>query len=87
MICQRVTNDLAATNLKADTAMTQQLKPAVTLADVRRAADVIAGAVLNTDFDHSRTLSDLTGANIWLKFENLQFTAAFKEQTRQPDRC
>jgi threonine dehydratase len=52
----------------------------VTLADVQRAASVIAGAVINTDMDHSRTLSALTGANIWLKFENLQFTAAFKER-------
>lgn len=52
----------------------------VTLADVEKAAVVIAGAVLNTDLDHSRTLSELTGANIWLKFENLQFTAAFKER-------
>jgi len=53
---------------------------AVTLADVRRAAGVIKGAVLDTDFDHSRTLSELTGAQIWLKFENLQFTASFKER-------
>lgn len=29
---------------------------------------------------HSRTLSEITGANIWLKFENLQFTAAYKER-------
>ena len=29
---------------------------------------------------HSRTLSELTGAEIWLKFENLQFTAAYKER-------
>jgi threonine dehydratase len=54
--------------------------PGVTLADVQRAANAIAGAVINTDLDHSRTLSALTGATIWLKFENLQFTAAFKER-------
>jgi threonine dehydratase len=29
---------------------------------------------------HSRTLSQLTGAEVWLKFENLQFTASFKER-------
>ncbi len=52
----------------------------VTLDSVRRAADVLAGAVLNTDFDHSRTLSELSGADIWLKFENLQFTASYKER-------
>ena len=52
----------------------------VTLADVERAAGVIAGAVLDTDFDHSRTLSEMLGAEVWLKFENLQFTASFKER-------
>ncbi len=40
----------------------------------------MAGAVLNTDFDPSRTLSDIFGCHIWLKFENLQFTASFKER-------
>jgi threonine dehydratase len=29
---------------------------------------------------HSKTLSAITGAEIWLKFENLQFTAAYKER-------
>lgn len=52
----------------------------ITIADVERAAGVIAGAVLDTDFDHSRTLSSMLGAEIWLKFENLQFTASFKER-------
>ncbi len=52
----------------------------VTLADVERAAAVIEGAVLITDFDQSRTLSDMLGCEVWLKFENLQFTASFKER-------
>ncbi len=52
----------------------------VTLADIEQAASVIEGAVLITDFDHSRTLSDLLGCEVWLKFENLQFTASFKER-------
>jgi threonine dehydratase len=52
----------------------------VTLADVEKAARTIAGSVLNTDFDPSRTLSDILGCNVWLKFENLQFTASFKER-------
>ena len=52
----------------------------VTIADIETAAKTIAGAVVNTDFDHSRTLSEMTGAEIWLKFENLQFTGAFKER-------
>jgi threonine dehydratase len=50
------------------------------LADIQRAAEVIRGAVINTDFDPSRTLSEITGAEVWLKFENLQFTASFKER-------
>ncbi len=52
----------------------------VMFADVDRAAQTIAGAVLETDFDPSRTLSDIVGAEVWLKFENLQFTASFKER-------
>jgi threonine dehydratase len=40
----------------------------------------LQGQVLNTPFTHSRTLSDMLGAEIWLKFENLQFTASFKER-------
>ena len=52
----------------------------VTLRDVEAAAGVIAGFVKRTNFDHSSTLSDITGANIWIKFENLQFTATFKER-------
>jgi threonine dehydratase len=52
----------------------------VTFADVERAARAIAGAVAVTDCSHSRTLSALHGADIWLKFENLQFTSSFKER-------
>ena len=51
-----------------------------TIDDVRRAAAVLKGAVVETDFDASRTLSEMTGAEIWLKFENLQFTASFKDR-------
>jgi threonine dehydratase len=52
----------------------------VTLRDVEAAAGVLAGFVKRTGFDRSRTLSDITGASVWLKFENLQFTATFKER-------
>src|SRR5256885_5068364 len=52
----------------------------VTIDDIRAAAKRIAGAVESTPFVHSRTLSKLTGAEIFLKFENLQFTASFKER-------
>jgi len=53
---------------------------AVSLDDVRAAAQRIAGAVERTPCLRSRTLSSLTGAEVWLKFENLQFTASFKER-------
>ena len=53
---------------------------ALTLEDVRAAARRIAGAVERTPCLRSRTLSRITGAEVWLKFENLQFTASFKER-------
>jgi threonine dehydratase len=53
---------------------------AVTLATVQAAARTIAGQVVETPFLYSRTLSEVLGAEIWLKFENLQFTASFKER-------
>ena len=52
----------------------------VSLADVRAAAGAIAGAVVHTPTTVSQTLSEITGARVWLKFENLQFTASFKER-------
>src|SRR5476649_1080911 len=52
----------------------------VTLSDIETAAGVLDGFVKRTSFEHSRALSDITGASVWLKFENLQFTAAFKER-------
>ena len=55
-------------------------EPLLTLADVRAAAARIAGAVVRTPTLHSQTLSAISGAQVWLKFENLQFTAAYKER-------
>ncbi|MFP3944973.1 MAG: threonine ammonia-lyase [Alphaproteobacteria bacterium] len=52
----------------------------VSLDDVRAAASRIEGAVERTPCLHSRTLSSVTGAQVYLKFENLQFTASFKER-------
>lgn len=52
----------------------------VTFDDIQQAGQRLMGHVVNTDCDHSRTLSEITGAKIWLKFENLQFTASFKER-------
>jgi threonine dehydratase len=53
---------------------------AVDLAAIEAAATTLAGQVLHTPLRHSRTLSEITGAEIWLKFENLQYTASFKER-------
>jgi threonine dehydratase len=52
----------------------------VSLQDVLAARDKIAGAVENTPCLHSKTLSRIFGCELWLKFENLQFTASFKER-------
>jgi threonine dehydratase len=52
----------------------------VSLADIQAAAARIEGAVVRTPTMLSRTLSEVTGAAIYVKFENLQFTAAYKER-------
>lgn len=52
----------------------------VSLADVESAAEVLNGQIIYTPLRHSRTLSEITGAEVWVKFENMQFTAAFKER-------
>ena len=52
----------------------------ITLADVRAAQARLADQISNTPCLHSRTLTQLTGAEIYIKFENLQFTASFKER-------
>ena len=52
----------------------------VTIADIRAAGERLRGQVEETPCLHSRTLSQITGAEVWLKFENLQFTASFKER-------
>ena len=51
-----------------------------TLDDIKAAAERIKGAVIRTPMMLSRTLSDIVDAEVWLKFENLQFTAAYKER-------
>ncbi len=48
--------------------------------DVRAAAAAIDGSVVRTPCLHSRTLSSIAGCEVFLKFENLQFTASFKER-------
>ena len=52
----------------------------LSLDDIRAAADRLKGHIERTPCRHSRTLSEITGAEVWVKFENLQFTAAYKER-------
>jgi len=51
-----------------------------TIEDIRAAEQRINGSVVRTPMLKSRTLSEIIGAEVWLKFENLQFTAAYKER-------
>src|SRR5207342_1141876 len=51
-----------------------------TVDDIRAAAKRIEGSVVRTPMLVSKTLSEIIGAEVWLKFENLQFTAAYKER-------
>lgn len=52
----------------------------VTASDVTAAAARFGDAVLHTPTARSQTLSSLTGADVWVKFEQHQFTASFKER-------
>ena len=52
----------------------------VTFADIEAAAQRLAGQVLDTPCVESKTLGQIVGAQVFLKFENLQFTASFKER-------
>ncbi|MGE6696993.1 threonine ammonia-lyase [Hyphomonas sp. NPDC076900] len=52
----------------------------VSLADIQAAAKVLEGQIERTELSHSKTLSAITGAQVWVKLENRQFTAAFKER-------
>ena len=48
--------------------------------DIQAAADRLRGQIERTPLRASRTLSEITGAEVYIKFENLQFTASFKER-------
>lgn len=58
----------------------QHARLPVSIDDVNAAASAISGAVVRTPTTRSRTLSAITGADVWVKFENLQYTASFKER-------
>lgn len=48
--------------------------------DILAAQERLRGHIERTPCRRSRTLSEITGAEVWVKFENLQFTAAYKER-------
>lgn len=54
--------------------------PLVELSDIIAAAARMRGQNARTPFHRSETLSQITGADVWLKFENLQFTGSFKQR-------
>jgi threonine dehydratase len=54
--------------------------PTISLSNIQAARETLKGHIANTPCMHSRTLSEITGANVYLKFENHQFTASFKER-------
>ena len=56
------------------------LPVSLTIDKIQAAAERLRGNLLLTPCTYSRTLSQITGAKVYLKFENLQFTAAFKER-------
>src|SRR5205809_7836080 len=53
---------------------------AVTLDDIKAARGVIADQVLRTPMLPAPRLSALTGASVFVKYENLQVTNSFKER-------
>ncbi|MCS6810686.1 MAG: threonine ammonia-lyase [Tepidimonas sp.] len=66
--------------LAASGAAPHEEQTMIGLAEVQQAAQRLAGQVLQTPCLESRTLSQITGAQVFLKFENLQYTASFKER-------
>lgn len=52
----------------------------VSFEDIKKAADALQGEIVRTPTNYAVTLSHITGAEVYIKFENLQFTASFKER-------
>ncbi len=65
---------------KQSPALASSSDAAISIDDVEAARGRLAGALVDTDCDWSRTLSGILGCKLWLKFENQQFTASFKER-------
>lgn len=70
----------APKNVPPDPRASELPSLAVTPGDIAAAAAAICDSVIVTECDRSRTLSEICGCEVWLKFENLQFTSSFKER-------
>ncbi len=71
---------MTASALNAPDALSPLASSLLTIDDIRAAAQRIGSAILRTPTTESRTLGAMVGAQVFLKFENLQFTAAYKER-------
>jgi threonine dehydratase len=54
--------------------------PGISLERIQHAAGALRGRIVETPMLESRTLSEIVGAEVLLKFENLQFTGSFKDR-------
>jgi len=52
----------------------------ISIDDIRAAHERIAPSIVRTSFELSKTLSAVTGVELYLKRENRQYTASFKER-------
>lgn len=62
----------------ADPSSLSPAAPAVTVESIREAAEALRGAIERTPLTRSYTLSEIAGVEVYLKFENLQYTGSFK---------
>ena len=60
--------------------MLQNVQTMLSYSDIQAASQRLRDHVLRTPCVESQTLSHIVGAQVFLKFENLQFTASFKER-------
>ena len=72
--------DEAVAGVGSASSVTANFPMTLDLNAIRAAASRLKGHIKRTPFEHSVTLSQITGAEVWVKFENQQFTAAFKER-------
>jgi threonine dehydratase len=77
---QRERSIIVAPSAAAEPRKTEMTEDIPELIDIREAARRIAGSIMNTPCVPSKTLSQIAGCELFLKFENLQFTASFKER-------